>query len=175
MRNRRNLITYIILLTLQELEMCRNIRTTLRGCYWPGISSAIFYGLCSASMAFANKALVSSYEFNYPFTILVLQMLVSIVMVEIAVRSGWVELPPYSIARGRLFLLPSICSALHSSLSLIALKGMNIPMYGALKRCTPMVNLILSVIILHKPFPSCLIIWSILLITLGCLIAGNVS
>ena len=59
-----------------------------------------------------------------------------------------------------------------STLSLIALHGMNIPMYGAIKRCTPLVNLVLSVMVLRKPFPSVLLTFSIGLITIGVLIAG---
>ena len=59
-----------------------------------------------------------------------------------------------------------------STLSLIALHGMNIPMYGAIKRCTPLVNLVLSVMVLRKPFPSVLLTFSIGLITVGVLIAG---
>ena len=42
----------------------------------------------------------------------------------------------------------------------------------AIKRCTPLVNLILSVMILNKPFPSALLTFSIALITVGVLIAG---
>ena len=49
---------------------------------------------------------------------------------------------------------------------------MNIPMYGAIKRCTPLVNLVLSVMVLRKPFPSVLLTFSIGLITIGVLIAG---
>ena len=44
--------------------------------------------------------------------------------------------------------------------------------YGAIKRCTPLVNLILSVMILKKPFPSPLLTFSIALITVGVLVAG---
>ena len=44
--------------------------------------------------------------------------------------------------------------------------------YGAIKRCTPLVNLILSVMILNKPFPSPLLTFSIALITVGVLVAG---
>ena len=45
--------------------------------------------------------------------------------------------------------------------SLTALNGMNIPMYGAIKRCTPFVNLFLSVTILNKPWPSNLLVLSV--------------
>lgn len=51
--------------------------------------------------------------------------------------------------------------------------GMNIPMYGAVKRCTPLVNLILAVVILRRPFPSVMLITSILIITAGCFVAGT--
>ena len=66
----------------------------------------------------------------------------------------------------------SACFATHSSLSLIALHGMNIPMYGAIKRCTPLVNLVLSVVILKKTMPSALLISSIALITAGAFVAS---
>ena len=70
------------------------------------------------------------------------------------------------------FLPCSACFATHSSLSLIALHGMNIPMYGAIKRCTPLVNLVLSVVILKKAMPSALLISSIALITAGAFVAS---
>ena len=65
-----------------------------------------------------------------------------------------ISLPAYSLKDGREFLLASLCFALHATLSLSALHGMNIPMYGAIKRCTPLVSLILSVTMLRKQFPS---------------------
>ena len=37
-------------------------------------SVAVFYGLCSVSMNFLNKAVVSSYEFNHPFFIMTCQV-----------------------------------------------------------------------------------------------------
>ncbi|GAB6021554.1 hypothetical protein CHUAL_004152 [Chamberlinius hualienensis] len=160
-------------LTLQDYKL-DNIsqQQKMSKCDWNGFLAAVFYGVCSAGMAFANKAVISSYQFDFPFTILVLQMLFSIAVVQILRFSSLVNIQGYTFERGKTFLIPAICSGLHSCLSLIALKGMNIPMYGALKRCTPLVNLVLSVIVLKKPFPSNLVIYSIILITIGCLIAG---
>ena len=45
-------------------------------------------------------------------------------------------------------------------------------MYGAIKRCTPLVNLVLSVVILKKAMPSALLISSIALITAGAFVAS---
>ena len=49
---------------------------------------------------------------------------------------------------------------------------MNIPMFGALKRCTPLVNLVLSVVVLGKPLPSPLLATSVGVITAGVFIAS---
>ncbi len=54
--------------------------------------------------------------------------------------AGMINLPPYTFRDGKDFLSASLCFALHATLSLYALSGMNIPMYGAIKRCSPLVS-----------------------------------
>ena len=102
-------------------------------------------------------------------------------LVEIFIRTkkrihfrmaGYLNIAPYSLRDGKDFLPASLLFALHATLSLFALHGMNIPMYGAIKRCTPLVSLILSVVVLRKSVPSKAIVISILLITFGCLVAS---
>lgn len=136
------------------------------------ISVAIFYFICSISMNFLNKAVVSSYNFNYPFTIMACQMIMTIVFLDLLRLSGYIQVQGYSLQEGAEFLPASLSFSLHSTLSLIALHGMNIPMYGALKRCTPLVNLVLSVVVLKKPFPSPLLVTSVGVITVGVFIAS---
>ncbi|ROT75065.1 hypothetical protein C7M84_006406 [Penaeus vannamei] len=136
------------------------------------VVAAVLYGSLSLSMAFVNKAVISQYKFNYPFFLLACQMLITICVLEALRASGKVSLPPLTVASVKVFLLPSLCYSMHATLSLIALEGMNIPMYGALKRCTPLVNLVLSVVYLKKPVPSPLLITSVFTITFGCLVAG---
>lgn len=133
---------------------------------------ASFYFTCSISMNFLNKAVVSSYNFNYPFFIMACQMVATVVFLDLIRVLKIVKLPAYSLKEGVEFLPCSLSFALHSTLSLIALHGMNIPMYGAIKRCTPLVNLILSVLVLKKPFPSALLTSSVGLITLGVFVAS---
>ncbi|RXG56679.1 Solute carrier family 35 member D3 [Armadillidium vulgare] len=136
-----------------------------------GFIAAVFYALCSTSMAFLNKAVISSYDFNFPFFIMACQMTLSVVFLELMRLSGRIKIPPYTWKAAQGFLLPSFSYGLHATLSLIALRGMNIPMYTAVKRCTPLVNLIFAVVILRKPFPSFALIASIFFITVGCIIA----
>merc|ERR1719336_1408886 len=123
-------------------------------------------------MNFLNKAVVSSYAFNFPFFILACQMAVTIILLHLLRFLRILKLPSLSLKESLDFLPCSGCFATHSSLSLIALHGMNIPMYGAIKRCTPLVNLVLSGMVLRNPFPSVLLTFSIGLITIGVLIAG---
>ncbi|CAL4120000.1 unnamed protein product, partial [Meganyctiphanes norvegica] len=99
-------------------------------------------------------------------------MAVTIIVLKSLRYTGWLTFPDLVIKDAKTFALPSMFYALHAALALIALEGMNIPMYGALKRCVPLVNIILSVIILKQPTPSTLIIGAVSLTTFGCLIAG---
>lgn len=136
-----------------------------------GLAAAVFYAVCSSSMAFLNKAVMNSYEFPFPFFIMACQMLVTVLFLEMLGSLGKVSLPSYTWKSARSFLAPSMGYAFHATLSLMALQGMNIPMYGAVKRCTPLVNLILAVVILRRPFPSFTLIVSVLTITIGCFVA----
>jgi len=133
---------------------------------------AVFYFTCSISMNFLNKAVVSSYNFNYPFFIMACQMVVTVIFLDLFRVLKIIKLSAYSLKDGVEFLPCSLSFALHSTLSLMALHGMNIPMYGAIKRCTPLVNLVLSVLVLKKPFPSALLSSSIGLITVGVFVAS---
>ncbi|XP_064078185.1 uncharacterized protein LOC135195711 isoform X1 [Macrobrachium nipponense] len=146
-------------------------RLKMRGPESHGFAAAVFYGICSASMAFLNKAVINTYEFPFPFFIMACQMMITVMFLEVLASSGKISLPPYTWKAARMFLAPSLGYAFHATLSLMALQGMNIPMYGAVKRCTPLVNLILSVVILHRPMPSLMLVSSILIITTGCFVA----
>jgi solute carrier family 35 protein len=148
-------------------------------CAWPAVKGptraalvAGLYFLCSLSMNFLNKAVLSSYGFNYPFFLMACQMAVTVVLLEVLHSLQLVNLPPFTIAEAVQLLPCSIGFGLHATLSLIALHGMNIPMYGAIKRCTPLANLVLSVLVLKRPFPSALLSSSIGLITVGAFVAS---
>ncbi|XP_071545800.1 uncharacterized protein [Panulirus ornatus] len=134
--------------------------------------AALLYGVLSLSMAFLNKTVINHYGFNFPFFILSCQMMLAVTVLEVMRATGKFGLPSITVSSVKMFAFPSFCYSLHATLSLMALEGMNIPMYGALKRCTPLVNLVLAVMYLRKPVPSPLVITSVLVITVGCLIAG---
>lgn len=138
-----------------------------------GLMIAFIYGLSSASMAFANKAILTGYKYDYPIFIVITQMLVSIIGLELLRLTGRITLPAFTIERGWSFFLPSVFYTLNSVLALWALSGMNIPMYGVMKRCAPMVIMLLGPLILKKGPPSARTASAVGFITLGCIVAGK--
>jgi len=137
-----------------------------------GLLAALLYGASSISLTFLNKAVLSSYDFNFPFLVLTLQILVTIATLEVLCHLEVISLPPYTLRQGLDFLWPSVFCALHSSLSLYALQGLNVPMYGAIKRCAPLVTMLLSARLLNKPPAPAPLKLSVGVITVGCLLAG---
>ncbi len=135
--------------------------------------AAVGYGTCSVGMTFVNKALLATFSYNYPFFIMTTQMLFTMVLFDALRVFNVLDIPAYSLARGRSFLFPSLFYGLHSVLALSALTNMNIPMYSLLKRCTPLVTLFLGVTLLKKDAPSWRLISAVVMITGGCIVAGT--
>ncbi|GBN59451.1 Solute carrier family 35 member D3 [Araneus ventricosus] len=136
------------------------------------ISSALLYGICSTSMAFVNKLVITSYKFDFPFLIMACQMMFCIIFMEVLRMNSAIYIPKYSLKLGKSFLWPSMFYALHAITALHALSGMSIPMYVAVKRCSPIVTLLLSIVFLKKELPSKKIILAVILISSGCILAG---
>lgn len=137
------------------------------------ILAAFLYGTCSVLIAFINKLLMTTYKFDYPVFIMASQMLFTIIVLEFLSFIDKISMPKYTLARGKMFALPALFYGVNSVLALSALSHMNIAIYGVLKRCVPMVTMFLSVIILKKGWPSKLTMGSVVLLTLGCIIAGK--
>ncbi|GIY21887.1 hypothetical protein CEXT_520981, partial [Caerostris extrusa] len=91
------------------------------------IGSAVLYGISSTSMAFANKTVITSYQFDFPFFIMACQMMLCIIFLEVLRIYNVVYIPKYSLKLGQSFLWPSVFYALHAISALYALGGMSIP------------------------------------------------
>lgn len=138
-----------------------------------GILIAVGYGVCSVAMAFINKALLTSFGYNHSIFIVLCQMVFGMVLMEVLRLANVVSLPNLTVDRCRLLFLPSVFYALHSVLSLSALNGLNIAMYTVIKRCAPAVILLLGAVVLKKEHPTIGTVFSVMFITIGCIIAGN--
>ena len=138
------------------------------------VLATVLYGTCSICIVIVNKMLMTYYEFDFPVFIMTSQMLFTVSLLETLKALGYIDLPTYSFERAKDFALASMFYGMNSVLALSALNRMNIALYGVMKRCVPVVTMILSVVILRKGWPSKMTISSVLLLTIGCIIAGMV-
>lgn len=152
------------------------------------LKSAIFYGLMSTIMVFSNKYLFSAWNFKSPIFLILIQMFTNITLIMWLNRSNFLIDTKIETSISKLFdikqntskfklqLLIGLFYSLHSVLSLKALSGLNIPIYIVFKRCTTLINLIISVFVFKnfdtKKPNSKKIVTSILCMTLGVLVAG---
>jgi solute carrier family 35 len=149
------------------------------------IRSVVCYGFLSFSMVFINKFLLDKWKFDYPIFLILTQMLMNIcVVLATKMREKKFTEIIDSIKKNIKYeILVAIFYSLHAVTALKALKNMNIPMYTIFKRCTPIVNLMLSLYLHKHPVDGTLenvknnkiqtqINISIVAMTVGVLIAG---
>ncbi|KAH3862419.1 putative UDP-sugar transporter DDB_G0278631 [Dreissena polymorpha] len=136
------------------------------------VSSAVLYGASSVAIVYVNKLLMTSFSFDYPVFIMASQMTFTILLLELLSLINIINMPKYTLERAKMFALPALFYGVNSVLALSALSNMNPAMYGVLKRCVPVVTLLMSVVIFKKGWPSRLTILSVLMLTLGCVVAG---
>lgn len=160
---KRSKLFYDISAAFESLEFSR--------AFGPGILAAFFYGFVSGSMSFVNKAVLTAYSFHFPNVIMLAQLIVMAITLEAARRLGFSTMLKYTLERGKLFLFPSICFGLHTTLALRALDNLSIPMYNVLRRLLPLASLLFACLMLKKK-PSVLVVASVILVVLGCVIAG---
>lgn len=128
---------------------------------------ALFYGVCSASMNFFNKILLNTWSFKYPNFIMFVQLFSTAIFIKCAKLKGylsWVE--EYTIPNAKKCAPVSAIFCVNTVLALLALGGMNIPMYNALRRCGPIAILMLSPCFIRQETNKN-IIFSVIMITFG--------
>ena len=135
--------------------------------------TAVFYGICSGSMNFLNKNVLTNWNFQYPRFLMLFQMIFIAIGIDILKLFGVLRAHNYTLSLGMSCWQVSLYFAINTTIALFALTGMNIPMYNALRRCTPIMSLILGKFLLRnqKSTPG---IWgSVLIITVGTFIAAS--
>jgi len=133
------------------------------------IFACVFYAACAISMNFLNKAIVM--DFRYPNLVLLIQMFVTLVVIEFLCFFRVIELPALSMARSHLLLPVVLLYNANVAFGLMSLGNLNIPMYNTLKRLTPVVVLATRTVMTRRS-PSGQITASVLVTVAGCLVAG---
>ncbi|CAI5514770.1 unnamed protein product [Closterium sp. Naga37s-1] len=142
---------------------------TLPALAWQDGLAAVSYGLASMAMVFLNKGVLTYYKFS--MTLLALQMIATTALIYGCGKLEWITMRPFSLSTARRLLPLSFFYNANVAFALASLQGVNIPMYIALKRLTPMAVLITG-FFTGKAKQPLQVTLSVSLTTFGCLIAA---
>ncbi|XXG58363.1 hypothetical protein AAC387_Pa04g0687 [Persea americana] len=102
--------------------------------------AAFSYGIASMTMVFINKAVLMQYA--YSMTLLALQQLATTLLIYFGRVMGYTKIKDLNLITAKKLLPLSIFYNANVAFALASLKGVNIPMYIALKRLTPLAVLV---------------------------------
>lgn len=131
--------------------------------------SALSYGVASMAMVFINKAILMQYA--HSMTLLTLQQLATTVLIHFGRQMGYTKARGVDSGTAKKLLPVSLFYNANVAFALASLKGVNIPMYIAIKRLTPLAVLIAG-IFLGKGKPTTQVALSVVLTAAGCVIAA---
>lgn len=133
------------------------------------LSAALSYGIASMAMVFINKAVLMQYANS--MTLLTLQQLATALIIHSGRVTGYTRAKTLNIATAKKLILVSLFYNANVAFALASLKGVNIPMYIAIKRLTPLAVLIAG-FFYGKARPSAQVTLSVTLTAAGVLIAA---
>nr|XP_032828643.1 solute carrier family 35 member D3 [Petromyzon marinus] len=144
----------------------------VRGRRARGVLTAVAHGLTSASLNLLLKVLLSTLRFPYLTLLQLSSSLLSALTLESLRRCGLVTLPPFGASPARAFAPVTLLSVLHSTLTLLSLRGLSLPTYVVFKRCLPLVTLALGAALLRGGRPTLGVVASVVVTTAGAVLAG---
>ncbi|KAG5031047.1 hypothetical protein AAZX31_06G074800 [Glycine max] len=131
--------------------------------------AAVSYGFTSMAMVFINKAVLMQYA--YSMTLLTLQQLVTTLLIHFGRKTGYTKARELDMTTAKRLLPLSIFYNANVAFALASLKGVNIPMYIAIKRLTPLAVLVAGCFS-GKGKPTTQVALSVILTAAGVLIAA---
>uniref|UniRef100_A0ACD5ZKL7 Uncharacterized protein n=1 Tax=Avena sativa TaxID=4498 RepID=A0ACD5ZKL7_AVESA len=132
-------------------------------------SSAFSYGVASMAMVFVNKAVIMQYV--HSMTLLTLQQVATALFIHFGQVLGMSKRKDLSMATAKKLLPVSIFYNANVAFALASLQGVNIPMYIAIKRITPLAVLV-SGFLRGKGKPPTQVSLSVVCTALGVLVAA---
>ncbi|XP_034683978.1 UDP-galactose/UDP-glucose transporter 7 isoform X1 [Vitis riparia] len=133
------------------------------------LTSAFSYGVASMAMVFINKAVLMQYSSS--MTLLTVQQLATALLIHFGRVMGYTRARGINMASAKRLFLVSLFYNANVAFALASLKGVNIPMYIAIKRLTPLAVLIAG-FFSGKGRPSTQVSLSVILTAAGVIIAA---
>ncbi|TMS38625.1 hypothetical protein L596_005309 [Steinernema carpocapsae] len=114
---------------------------------------------------------MTKFFFDYPIVITMLQMAITLIVIEVLRYADKVKVLAYNFQRGRDLLVPSLLYALSAYFSLNSLEGITMPMFPTVERFCPMAALVFSYYLLRRNQPSNQMIAAVFLVSFGSALA----
>ncbi|BBN17575.1 solute carrier family 35, member D1/2/3 [Marchantia polymorpha subsp. ruderalis] len=127
------------------------------------------YGFASLAMVFLNKAVLQQY--SHSMTLLTLQQAATAFLIYFGGKLGMISIRSMDLKTSKRLLPLSLFYNANVAFALASLKGINVPMYIALKRLTPL-TVLLAGFFYGKARPSPKVTFSVMLVGLGVIIAA---
>lgn len=121
------------------------------------------------AMVFINKAILMQY--SYSMTLLTLQQLATTLLIHFGRVMGYMKAKDFNLATAKKLLPISVFYNANVAFALASLKGVNIPMYIALKRLTPLAVLVAG-LFSGKARPPTQVSLSVIFTAVGVIIAA---
>lgn len=142
------------------------------GYIWSGkISSAVFYAISSMLMIFANKAILTSYNFPYFHFLATMQFVVTVIILYILSWFGKIQIPYLTwetckqvVPISLLFLVNILCG-------LASTRSLSLPMMTALRRFSILMTMLGEWAFLNAR-PSSAVVYSVVLMIGGACVAA---
>lgn len=131
--------------------------------------AAISYGVASMAMVFINKAVLMQYA--YSMTLLTFQQGVTALLIHFGRVTGYTKAKGINFATAKKLILVSLFYNANVAFALASLKGVNIPMYIAIKRLTPLAVLVAG-FFSGKGRPSTQVTLSVIMTAAGVIVAA---
>jgi len=108
------------------------------------VGTALFYAISSLGVIFANKIVLSTYEFPSVLTLALLQFTSTTLALKVASMLGFVNLLPISVKGVKSIMPLSMCYLLNILTGLFATQNLSLPMMVLLRRASILMTMLLE-------------------------------
>eukprot|EP00871_Galdieria_phlegrea_P003421 jgi/Galph1/407/GphlegSOOS_G5149.1 len=132
---------------------------------------AALYSASSLGAVLVNKATLSQYNFNFPLTIVFLQLCFSVLLVSFLHATSIIELAPLSLLHFKTLFISTLFFIANAVAGLSGLGRVNIPMFSAFRRLSVLNVMTLEYFFLNKK-PESSLLKAVVMMAVGSCIAG---
>mmetsp|Transcript_12079 Transcript_12079/g.21845 ORF Transcript_12079/g.21845 Transcript_12079/m.21845 type:complete len:354 (-) Transcript_12079:2165-3226(-) len=129
------------------------------------------YAVSSLGGVFVNKACLSGFDFGFPITLILLQLVFSVIALSFLRAVGLLEIPRRTLRDVGILSFPAVFFVANVSVGLYALRLVNIPMFSAFRRLTVINVMIMEYFVLQKK-SSRAVVYCVLFMVVGSIVAA---